>query len=210
MDKYSSYDELATSEKEGADYERVVRARAGALVAVIAPHAGGIEPKTGPIAQDIAGAEFSLYCFRSRKKDGNRDLHITSHNFDEPECVKLIACHKWVVSVHGCDEKGEQVFLGGLDNELIDDLAYELRRVGIVAKKSGHKYPGKRLKNICNRGRSNAGVQFELSFPFRNGTQVPAFVTAVRAVLSARQNAAGPTTPPPPRSVRPRTSSNSR
>ncbi len=190
MDKYSSYAELATSEKEGADYERVVRPRAGASVAVIAPHAGGIEPKTGPIAQDIAGAEFSLYCFRGRKKDGNCDLHITSHNFDEPECVKLIAGHEWVVAVHGCNEQDERVLLGGLDKALIDDLASELSRVGIVAETSGHRYTGTLPNNICNRGRSNAGVQFELSLPFRNGTQVPAFVTAVRAVLSARQNEA--------------------
>jgi len=190
VDKYSSYSKLASSEKEGTDYERVVRARAGALVVVMAPHAGGIEPKTGPIAQDIAGTEFSLYCFCGRKKNGNRDLHIKSPNFDEPECVKLIASHQWVVAVHGCDEQGERVFLGGLDKALINDLASELSLVGIVAETSGHKYTGTSSNNICNRGRSNAGAQFELSLPFRNGTQVPAFVTAVRAVLSARQNAA--------------------
>lgn len=188
VDKYSSYAELAGSEKEGPDYERVIRPRLGALVAVIAPHAGRIEPKTGPIAQQIAGAELSLYCFCGRKKSGNRDLHITSHNFDEPECVKLIASHEWVVAVHGCSEQGERVFLGGLDTALIGDLEAELRRADVVAETFGHNYPGIRPNNICNRGKSNAGVQFELSLPFRNGTQAPAFVGAVRAVLLARHD----------------------
>lgn len=190
VDKYSSYSELSKSEKEGADYDKDVRALERALVVVIAPHAGRIEPKTGPIAQEIAGADFSLYCFRGRKANGNRDLHITSHNFDEPECVDLVAGHRWVVAIHGCDEEGERVFLGGRDKALIADLAAQLEQVGIIAETSGHKYRGTDPKNICNRGNSKAGVQFELSLPFRKGTRVPAFVAAVRSVLCGRQNAA--------------------
>lgn len=190
MDKYSGYSALAKSETEGVDYERVVQPADGALVAVIAPHAGGIEPKTGPIAQEIAGADFSLYCFRGCKKaGGNSELHITSHHFDEPECVKLIARHKWVVAIHGCEVSGERVFLGGLDKELIADLAAELAQVGIIAETTGHNYLGADPNNICNRGQSNAGAQFELSLSFRNGIQVPAFVGAVRSVLLSRQTA---------------------
>jgi phage replication-related protein YjqB (UPF0714/DUF867 family) len=190
VDKYSSYAELARSEKEGSDYERIVRPLAGALVAVIAPHAGGIEPGTCTLAQEIAGEDFSLYCFCGYKAKGNHELHITCHRFDEPECIKLIAGHTWIVAIHGCDETGEQVFLGGLDTALITDLAAQLRQVGIIAETSGHKYPGTDPKNICNRGKSKAGVQFELSLRFRNGTQVQAFVAAVRSVLRARQNRA--------------------
>lgn len=190
MDKYSCYAELEASEKEGIDFERVVHRRVGALAVVIAPHAGGIEPQTGPIARDIAGTEFSLYLFCGRKKKGNRDLHITSPNFDEPECVKLVSSHRWVVAVHGCDEEGERVFLGGLDNALVNDLASALSALGVVAETSGHQYTGTCASNICNRGASNAGAQFELSLPFRNGINVPAFIAAVRWVLSARQNTA--------------------
>lgn len=190
VDKYSSYHELAELEKEGTDYEKIVRALDGALVAVIAPHGGGIEPKTDLIAQEIAGADFSLYCFRGCKAKGNCGLHITSHNFDEPECVMLVAGHKWVVAIHGCDEEGEQVFLGGLDKALIVDLAAQLKQVGISVEAAGHKYRGTNPSNICNRGKSNAGVQFELSLKFREGAHVQTFVAAVRSVLCARQNAA--------------------
>jgi phage replication-related protein YjqB (UPF0714/DUF867 family) len=188
VDKYSSYAELAQSEKEGTDYERIVRLRAGALVAIIAPHAGGIEPGTCTIARQIAGADFSLYCFCGSKARGNHELHITSHCFDEPECMKLLAGHTWIVAIHGCDEAGERVFLGGKDTALIADLSTRLREVGIVAETSGHRYPGTDPRNICNRGRLQAGVQIELSLSFRNGKQIPAFVAAVRSVLNARQD----------------------
>jgi phage replication-related protein YjqB (UPF0714/DUF867 family) len=188
MDHYSSYSDLANAEKEGEDFERIFCIRDGAAVAVIAPHAGGIEPKTEDIAKDIAGDEFSFYCFRGLKKKGNRSLHITSHNFDEPECVNLVAKHRLVVAIHGCDKEGERVFLGGLDKSLIDDMALALAEAGIKAEATGHEYTGTSYRNICNLGLTKAGVQFELSLAFRNGTQVPSFIAAVRGVLFKRQN----------------------
>lgn len=158
---------------------------------VIAPHAGGIEPKTGPIAREIVGAEFSLYCFRGMKNAGNRDLHITSHHFDEPRCLDLIKDHEWVVAIHGCKRKGEHVFLSGLDKALIADLEASLLQTGIPVQTLGHKYTGTLPRNICNRGQSHAGVQFELSRSFRNGDRVPAFTEAVRNVLLNRQRRDG-------------------
>lgn len=190
VDKYSSYSELAQSETEGVDYERLVHVQAGALVAVIAPHAGGIEPLTGSIAQGIAGTEFSGYCFKGLKKAGNRDLHITSHRFDEPRCVELVSCHQWVVAIHGCNAEGERAFLGGLDRALIADFALHLKAAGINAETTGHPYAGVDPNNICNRGKSSAGVQFELSLSFRKAARIPAFVAAVRSALLSRQNAA--------------------
>jgi len=192
MDKYFCYAELAAYEKEGEYFERVVCIRDKASVVIIAPHAGGIEPKTGDIAQDIAGTEMSYYCFRGTKRNGNKDLHITSHNFDEPDCVKLVSTHRWVVAIHGCKEDGKQVFLGGLDRKLINDLASALNNVGIMAKTSDHKYTATSPKNICNLGITKEGVQFELSLPFRKGSRVPAFVTVVRDVLLKRQNGTYP------------------
>ena len=54
-DKYSNYAELAPVEEEGIDFEVVVVKREPPRVVVIAPHAGGIEPRTGPIAREIVG-----------------------------------------------------------------------------------------------------------------------------------------------------------
>jgi phage replication-related protein YjqB (UPF0714/DUF867 family) len=187
-DKYSNYAELATAEEEGTDFEIVVIKRPQSRVAVIAPHAGGIEPRTGPISRSIAGAEFSLYCFRGLKNGGNRDLHITSHHFDEPTCLQLISEHELVIAIHGCGKKDERAFLSGLDKTLITDLETGLTNAGIKVETSGHNYTATHPNNICNRGRSNAGVQFELSPSFRNGDRVPGFVEAVRTVLLERQN----------------------
>lgn len=158
------------------------------MVAIIAPHAGGIEPLTGSIAQDIAGTEFSFYCFKGLKKTGNRDLHITSHCFDEPHAIELISCHQWVVAIHGCNAEGERVFLGGRDQALITDLALHLNSAGIIAEASGHQYAGSDLNNICNRGKSSTGVQFELSLSFRKAARISAFIATVRSVLLSRQN----------------------
>lgn len=187
MDKYLNFSQLAMSEKEGRDYEIVVRRRKGAQFAVLAPHGGRIELKTDVIAKYIAGDEFSLYCFKGCKKNGNRDLHITSHNFDEPRCLRLIRQNNWIITVHGCKEGGEEVFLGGLDEQLIIDIANAITKVGLTAVMKGHNYPGKSRRNICNRGTSNMGVQFELTMPFRIGSKLPQFVDAVRGVLLACQ-----------------------
>ena len=92
-DKYSNYAELAAAENEGIDFEVVLVKRDPPRVAVIASHAGGIEPRTGPIAKEIVATEFSLYCFSGLKNARNKDLHITSHHFDEPRCLELIKDH---------------------------------------------------------------------------------------------------------------------
>ena len=190
-DKYSNYAELAAVEKEGIDFEVVVVKRDPPRVAVIAPHAGGIEPRTGPIAKEIVATEVSLNCFSGLKNARNQDLHITSHHFDEPRCRELIKDHYWVVAIHGCEKKGEHIFLSGLDKALIADLEASLLQTGIRVRTLGHKYTGTLPRNICNRGQSHAGVQFELSRSFRNGDRVPAFIEAVRNVLLERQSRDG-------------------
>jgi len=188
VDTYSSFADLAAHEVRGRDYDLLVRHRNGTRVVIIAPHGGGIEPETARIAKGIAGAEFSLYCFKGLKRNGNGRLHITSHSFDEPECLSLIAKHQWVLAIHGCADAGERVFLGGLDKSLIADLSTALEAVGIRAETSGHEYTGVHPLNICNRGARGAGAQFELSLPFRRDDRVLVFVETVRSVLAGRQN----------------------
>lgn len=190
MDTYKCFADLKARETRGKDYDLDVRCRDGARVVVIAPHGGGIEPETAKIAEAIAGAEFSLYCLRGLKPNGNAHLHITSHNFDEPECLALLAKHQWVLAIHGCAESGERVLLGGRDKALMTDMSAALTLVGINTEMSGHDYPGEHPLNICNRGARSMGAQFELSLPFRRGDQLPLFVKVVHSVLVARQNAA--------------------
>ena len=187
MDTYTCYAELARAERDGIDYEKVVQPVTGAQVAVIAPHGGGIEPGTDTIAAAVAGLDFSYYCFRGCKPNKNRRLHITSHRFDEPNCVALLASHTWVIAIHGCNDEGEQVFLGGLDTELITDIVTALAAANIRTATDGHAYPGTQPDNICNRGAAAKGAQIELTRAFRDGRQTNAFVQAVRSVLLSRQ-----------------------
>lgn len=182
-DKYSNFAELAAHEREGRDFEVFAREQSEASVVIIAPHAGGIEPKTGSIAAAIAGNEYSLYCFRGLKKRGNRTLHIASHIFDEPRCLSMLANDRWVITIHGCNEEGERVFIGGLDTDLINILTAEINLAGINSEGKGYKYSGIHQNNICNRGKINMGVQFELSLKFRNSSKVSSFINSVRRVL---------------------------
>lgn len=182
-DKYLCFSDLAASEARGTDYEIEVCCRSASRVAIIAPHGGGIEPKTSEIAERIAGAEFSLYCFRGLKRRGNRDLHITSHHFDEPACLALIAEHSTVLAIHGCAEPGKAAFLGGLDRAFIRDLESALRAAGIPVQATDHPYPGEHPNNVCNRGARRAGAQFELTMAFRRGRELPLFIQTVRAAL---------------------------
>ena len=100
-DKYTSFADLRGSEPK-ASFAIDVEARPESHVIAIAPHGGKIEVLTSEIARRIAGSDFSYYSFTGAKPDHNRDLHITSHRFDEPMAVALVARHQWVVSIHGC------------------------------------------------------------------------------------------------------------
>ena len=181
-DKYLNFNQLASHQREGIDFEIVAVEKPNSLAAIVAPHGGGIEAKTGSIARVIAGTEYSLYYFEGRKGSGNRVLHITSDHFDEPKCLKLIEKHQRIISIHGCNDKNEKVYIGGLDEELIEILISELSSVGIFPKLS-EKFSGKSPDNICNRGLTKKGVQFELSLQFRTGVRVPLFVKSVRSAL---------------------------
>lgn len=167
---------------------------------VIAPHGGRIESGTDEIARAIAGRTFSWYTFLGLKGSGNRDLHLGSSHFDEPRCLKLLAAHDWVLAIHGCGDPGEAVFLGGLDQELKQELALALRAEGLAAVSAGHAYPGRDPRNICNRGARGCGVQLELTRDLRHGPRLPALIRATREVL-LRHAAGALTDVVPPRGL---------
>jgi phage replication-related protein YjqB (UPF0714/DUF867 family) len=164
-DKYPDFHTLSCHERAGVDF-RILLRRAGAALAVVAPHGGGIEPGTSEIADAVAVSEFSFYAFEGLKAKGNGDLHITSTRFDEPMCLSLIDNSKVVLTVHGehSDEPDAGVFVGGLDERLGRRLAKALRAKGfIVGRHADPDLQGLEPTNLCNRGRSGQGVQLEIS-----------------------------------------------
>jgi phage replication-related protein YjqB (UPF0714/DUF867 family) len=186
LDKYDSYEALvAGGEIEGTDFDITVRERPKSPVLIVAPHGGSIENGTSEIAALIAGVEYSLFTFNGLKERGrNRDLHITSHNFDHPACVALASRHSVVLAVHGCRGESSQIYVGGRDAELTTLLTERLVAAGLPATSNGHKYPGLNPLNICNRSARGKGAQLEFTLDLRDTPARTMIVPIVRNALS--------------------------
>jgi phage replication-related protein YjqB (UPF0714/DUF867 family) len=187
---FACYDDLARNYVEGIDYAVHVAPRQQSAVAVLAPHGGRIEGRTSEIARLIAGDDHNLYLFEGlRPTDDNFDcLHLASRYFDEPRALDLIADCDIVIAVHGYASAGPDVLLGGLNESLKRGISQALAGAGISYQMEGHRFPGTQPRNICNRGRSGAGVQLELSEGLRKGGNRTGMARAVRSVLVAAGN----------------------
>lgn len=187
---FKSFADLAAVYKEGVDYCIKMQAGLHPHIAVVAPHGGAIERPTSQIASDIAGKEFSCYMFEGIRKSNNyRALHLTSEYFDERRCLELIADCDRVVAVHGRKGGEVEVLLGGRDKALAVLIAKALETEGVRARLGGHDFTGTASTNICNQGKSKAGVQLELTEALRGSPDGVAGV--VRAVRSMLMQAAG-------------------
>lgn len=182
--KYESFAELDTHEVRGKDYRVREVARQGSPVLIIAPHGGGIEIGTSQLAARIARARHSVFLFEGLKPPWqNRGLHITSHKFDHPRCLALLARSLVTLAIHGC--KGEsQIYVGGLDDELKQRLTSRLCRGGFPARADGHPYMGHHPLNICNRGMLGRGAQLELTRDFREAAARKLIAPLVREALA--------------------------
>ena len=166
MDKYKSIAELKKYEKNSG-YN--VRSRTGSSKNIIlAPHGGSIEPGTSEIAEHIAGKEYSFYSFDGVKKNGNKDLHIASEKFDEESALQLVGMSDTAIAIHGASGNGQKIYIGGLESKLKDKLSTALEKAGFsVSKSIPMGLGGKSPNNICNKCKSNQGVQIELTHGLR-------------------------------------------
>jgi phage replication-related protein YjqB (UPF0714/DUF867 family) len=163
-DKYQNYQELARSEQEGTDFVIRQATRKTTSTLLLSPHGGRIEPGISEIILAVARDDLFYYLFEGIKPQGNKDLHITSPNFDEPGCLALVGDCEKVIAIHGEHSEDLIVYVGGLDTQFRDHLKTALIEFNFIAKE--HAKPallGTSPKNICNRGKSGAGVQLELS-----------------------------------------------
>ncbi len=131
-DIYKNYGELKIHEEVNKAY-RISMSDVGSKITIIAPHGGKIEPRTSDIAKHIATEKYNYYCFEGIKTEDNGCLHLTSHNFDEPNAVKLISDSDIVVAIHACTGNSGTVYLGGIDQILKNSIADELETKGITA-----------------------------------------------------------------------------
>jgi phage replication-related protein YjqB (UPF0714/DUF867 family) len=193
--RYRCYAELQSHEVEGRDYRIILKlGRSGVLV--LAPHGGCIEPGSSEIATAVAADDHSLYIFEGLKPAGNWNLHLASTRFDEPVCISALKQSKRAITIHGCRDKSDLVYLGGLDIILQRSVEDSLSHSGfITGRRDG--ITGRSEQNICNRNVSASGVQIELSRDLRfamfvdlkvNGGRQPTpifhrFVAALRAAI---------------------------
>ncbi|HEY6923527.1 MAG TPA: poly-gamma-glutamate hydrolase family protein [Steroidobacteraceae bacterium] len=185
QDKYASFSDLEAGEILNEDYRINLCERQAARALIIAPHGGSIEIGTSELATLIAGEEHSLFTFDGLKARGrNRELHITSHNFDHPDCVALAARHSVVLTVHGCKGEASQIYVGGLDVELSMLITDRLTAAGFPTVSHGHRYPGRNQLNICNRGARGRGAQLELTPDLRVPDKCALIASIVRGALA--------------------------
>lgn len=186
-DKYASFAELKASEPEGS-YHIEVRST-GTEVALIAPHAGKIEPGTSEICRSVASGDFTYYLFEGCKSSNNRDLHITSSRFDEPQGIDIAQSAQVVVTFHGQSGEDHFINVGGLADQLCRSMIDALNAAGFVAsRQSNPMLQGRDANNICNRGSSGQGIQLEISRALRDALikdihAITRFSSAIRSVL---------------------------
>ena len=181
---YKGFADLAKYQVRSKDYEIVALSRPLSRVAVIAPHGGAIERGTSQIARALAGDDYHLYLFEGIRPSNNyATLHLTSHYFDEPECLAIVGQCPIVVAIHGCRGTDERVLLGGRNVALKSQLAAAIRRTGVTAETDGHAFPAMEPNNICNRGLTGQGVQLEFSAALRGAATEARVVSAIRSVL---------------------------
>ena len=167
QDTYNDFSSLSSIEKEHVDFQIHIR-NIDSGIAVIAPHGGCIEPGTSEIAKSIAGENLTCYCFEGIKaKENNKYLHITSTRFDEPKCIEICSNSETIVTIHGDSERGNIVFVGGLDHNLKSRVITNLKNDGFHAQEDTTNHSGQNENNICNKGSSKMGLQLEISFGLR-------------------------------------------
>lgn len=161
-DKYKNFDALRQAVL--SCHYKITSEDKSSPIVIAAPHGGEIESGTSEIARAIASGDLSYYLFEGVQKSNNCDLHITSTNFNEPQCLELLKKAETVITVHGEKSNNEIVYLGGLDQDRQNNIRNALKRRGFLVKKHiDINMQGTCPKNICNFGRSCEGVQLELT-----------------------------------------------
>lgn len=150
---------------------------------VMAIHGGGIEGGTSEIALATAGYHpatvapavdghglHDFWLFEGLLSSGNRDLHVTASNYDEPIATELVQNARRCISLHGCSDTQDngKIQIGGLDHELRDIVLEELNVAGIPAEiTTNRELDGSSLDNIANKTKIGGCAQLEMGTSYR-------------------------------------------
>jgi phage replication-related protein YjqB (UPF0714/DUF867 family) len=170
-DTYACYQHLYSASEVLSDhYSYSQRLGASSRVLIFSPHGGGIELGSTELADRIAGTRWNYADWSGLRPSGNRALHITSVNYDEPRILRLQMAASRSIAVHGASGDTPVAYVGGLDRQLRDRVVVRLREAGFNATSDVAAHPhlaGTDAANVANLNRRRAGVQLELTAGLR-------------------------------------------
>jgi phage replication-related protein YjqB (UPF0714/DUF867 family) len=89
------------------------------------------------------------------------------------------------VTVHGYGRTDEIMLIGGRDVALRRAIGDAARAAGVACEDAPPGLDGADRNNLCNRGRTGAGIQLEISLGLRRAARRSLLIRAVREVLLA-------------------------
>jgi phage replication-related protein YjqB (UPF0714/DUF867 family) len=198
LDTYHTVEDLLAQEQDHVEIDRRIDGRS--RIAVLAPHAGDIEPFTGEIARAVAGKDHRFYGFAGKAPDGNARLHVTSTRFDEPTLRTVLSGARTAISIHGANGDEDAVTLiGGVNRTLMMAIQRTLEQAGFAVMAAPPHLAGGDPRNVVNRV-PEGGVQLELTRRLRDDlrrgflrkVRFDCYVQAIRAALAENELQPGP------------------
>lgn len=175
-DYYHSWGELIsdTTYTEGTDYLRRYYSKNGNDTIIHAIHGGEIERGTTELAEDIAGIhtgtyDYNLYIFEDIIDDSSsggddRIFHISAYEYEETILLSKTSQASKVVSLHGAGDTTALVYIGGLNDHLRNTIKTHLEAAAFtVDMNPPADLGGTHILNTTNLGRTQAGVQLEIT-----------------------------------------------
>ena len=166
-DRFKSMTELMEHTVENTDWI-INSIDRNSNVIITAIHGGAIEPATTELAELTAEkGGFDYFTFKAIRTKGNAELHVTSRHYDEPKLMKMIANNQYAIAIHGCKGEDEIVYMGGKDEQLMDEMTAEFEKLGIIVRQAPSHMSGAHDDNIVNCCKTEKGVQLELTSGIR-------------------------------------------
>lgn len=196
-DMYANFNELKADTVAEVDYH-IEATKRNSNIIMMTPHGGGIEVGTSELVLFAANGIFSEYAFEGLRTSNNRELHITSTNFDEPTCLNMVRASEHVVAFHGYADTVKHTLIGGKDLNAKQYVYNALKAAGFSCEvvPAGGYLAGSDTENICNKGSRGMGLQLEISTAQRDAffgtntraqrrnTTLPEFHNYVKAIVS--------------------------
>jgi phage replication-related protein YjqB (UPF0714/DUF867 family) len=169
-------------------------------IAVLAPHAGTIEPLTGELALAIAGRLHRFYGFSGKLTRDAARGQISPLRFDELNLHDVLRGARTAIAIHGTAGDEDAVSLiGGCNLRLMEAIRYRLETAGFAVMGCPLAAEANDPRNVVNRV-PEGGVHIELTQRQRDDLRggwfrrlrFEAYAHAIRTALTEEMDRPGP------------------